>query len=426
MTAVGFYDPQYDLLQTRLNAYKDLYKSLVQDLALEEMNQVLSQEPASPTDSEEISAQLETISARIQETTRELEEVGGKVNNGSQQDRLESNLVLYQQTYANLVQSYEEIRLAEVQNTISVDLVQPAVVPGEPIRPEVGQNTMMGTLVGVSVAAGIVFLLEVLDDTIKTPEDVARFMNLPVLGVIFKHESEGLITVRQPRSPDSEAFRSIRTNLLFASVDYPLKSLLVTSPSPEDGKTTVVANLGAVFAQGNHQVMLLDADMRRPKLHKYLDLSNRQGLSTSFQKSDQDGLIQSTKVEGLRLMSSGPLPPNPSELLGSETMINLLRHAVEQNDLVIMDTPPVSLVTDASVLAHQADGVLVIVKPGVTKRAACQRTVDQLRNVGANILGVVLNEVEPRQTNYYYSYNGYYYYTDDAAYYGATREEEVA
>ena len=172
------------------------------------------------------------------------------------------------------------------------------------------------------VAAGIIFLIEFLDDTIRDPQEITRRWGIPILGMIVSYKSssgEALVTVRHPRSPISEAFRSLRTNLQFAGVETPLHTLLVTSPSPSDGKTTIVANLASVIAQSGRNVVIVDADLRRPRIHKVFQLSNRVGLTDQFIRSQDrlDGSLKSTEVTNLHAITSGNLPPNPSELLSS-------------------------------------------------------------------------------------------------------------
>jgi non-specific protein-tyrosine kinase len=217
----------------------------------------------------------------------------------------------------------------------------------------------------------------------------------------------------------------LRTNIQFASVDIPLRTLLITSPSPQDGKSTVAVNLGASLAQSGYKVGLVDADLRRPQIHKRLALSNREGISGMFVQ-DQivlNGALRETSVENLYALTSGALPPNPAELLGSDKMSEILQKVGEKTDIILLDTPPVMAVTDSAVLAPQVDGVLLVVKPGSTKLAACRQAIDQLQRVGANILGVVLNDVEMNRSRYRY-YRGYYYTYYDK-YYNNGNESNV-
>jgi succinoglycan biosynthesis transport protein ExoP len=274
-----------------------------------------------------------------------------------------------------------------------------------------------------------------LDDTLRGPDDVARALNLPVLGMIAQHDAEDghPVAAFEPRSPVAEAFRSLRTNIQYASVDRPVHTLLVTSPSPAEGKSTVAANLSVVLAQSGREVALIDADLRKPRVHKVMGVSNRFGMSALFVRSqrDLDGSLQKTLTPHLSVLTSGALPPNPSELLGSEKMFDILGQVAEQADIIIIDSPPVMAVTDSTVLAPRVDGVLLVLKPGVTKLAAARTAVEQLRRVGANLLGVVLNEIDVGNSRYSYYNRGYYhayqeYYGDSAPRKGLRRKKPSA
>lgn len=328
--------------------------------------------------------------------------------------QLQSTLGLYQQIYINLLNSLESIRLARLQNTPSIVQIEPASVPDEPIRPRTLMNTALATVVGLMLAAGIVFLVEHLDDTLKTPEDIERVLGVPVLGFVAEMQYKGkgaeeIYVTRQPRSPVSEAFRSLRTNLEFASVQKPIRTLLVTSPGPSEGKTTVAANLAAIYSQAKKRVALVDADMRRPHVHRFLGLSNRDGLSNLFRNQASVQNVSHAKVElpHLLIITSGSLPPNPAELLGSDRMVDILSELQANTEMVVIDTPP-SLVADAQVLAAKVDAVLIVIRPGVTNAEAARSSMESYRRAGARVVGVVLNRI-PRNRSYYYG--GYKYYS---------------
>jgi capsular exopolysaccharide synthesis family protein len=328
--------------------------------------------------------------------------------------QLQSTLGLYQQLYLNLLSSLETVRLARLQNTPNIVLIEPAVRPGAPIRPRTLVNTALSMAVGLMLAAGIVFLIEYLDDTLKTPEDVARVLGLPVLGFVAEmkyrnNSAEEVYVSRQPRSPVSEAFRSLRTNLEFAAVQKPIRSLLVTSPGPAEGKTTVATNLAAIFSQANKRVALVDGDMRRPHIHSMFGMSNRDGLSNLFRNQASPHSVSRSKVDlpHLMIITSGSLPPNPAELLGSERMEQILKDLDSLVDTVVIDTPP-SVVADAQVLAAKVDAVVMVIQPGVTHAEAARVTLETFKRAGARVVGVVLNRI-PRNRNYYYG--GYQYYS---------------
>lgn len=219
----------------------------------------------------------------------------------------------------------------------------------------------------------------------------------------------------------SEAFRTLRTNLEFVSPDRPVESLLITSPGPSEGKSTVAANLAISLAQAGKQVILVDADMRKPVQHDLFSLPNATGLTTALVRGVMPDIYQDTFVPGLRLVTSGPIPPNPAELLGSSMMGALIGALASEADFVIYDTPPVMAVTDAVLLAPRLDGALLTIRPGVTSRDAAKRTKQLLSGSRSRILGVVLNQVRPgRGYGYYY----YYYYGGDSG--PELSEEEVA
>lgn len=372
---------------------------------------------------ENLALQLSEIGARIQENNQALLALSENPANKPERDRLETLLTQDRQTYAYLLQTFEQVRLAEAQTTSNVIQAEPASVPTRPVRPQPFQNTIIASAVGLVLAIGIALLIETIDDSIKGPEDVTRNTGIAVLGVISKHSEDGNrpISISQPRSPVSEAFRALRTNIQFAAVDREIRTVLITSPSPTEGKTTISINLAAVLAQSGKRVALVDGDLRRPKLHKRLGLPNRAGLSSLFVQSHMylDGSLQKTETPNLWVVTSGDLPPNPAELLASEKMTSILTGLQQQLDLIVVDSPPIMAVTDAAVLAPKVDGVVLVVRPGATKISALESCVEQMSRVGANILGVVINDVEFGNSrfsyNYYYrGYHTYYEYYGDS------------
>jgi capsular exopolysaccharide synthesis family protein len=350
-------------------------------------------------------------------------------NASSRLAQLQSTLDLYQNLYINLLSSLETVRLARLQNTPNVVQIEQASVPGEPIRPRPLSNTALAGAVGLMLTAGIVFLIEYLDDTLKTPEDVERVLGLPVLGFVaemqYKSKSpEEVYVSRQPRSPVSEAFRSLRTNLEFASVQKPIRTILVTSPGPAEGKTTVAVNLAAIIALSGKCVALLDADMRRPHVHRFLNLPNRDGLSNLFRNQGDIPSVVRTMLDlpNLVVITSGSLPPNPAELLGSDRMSQLLAELNNLVDVVVIDTPP-SLVADAQILAGKVDAVLFVIQPGRTHAEIARASFELFKRAGARVIGTVLNRI-PRNRSYYYGgYKYYSPYSESKGYYGSGEAE---
>ncbi len=227
-----------------------------------------------------LEAQMADVQSQIDDYAAQLADS----SDPAEKDNLESKITDYRQIYSTLLQSYEQVRLSEAQSISSVVQIQSPIIPADPVRPKKLQNTLLAAVLGVLLASGAVVGREALDDTLKTPEDIGRTLGLPVLGVIGRHEGQNgsLATLAAPRSPAAEAFRTLRTNVQYASVDKPLQRLLITSTEPGEGKTTIAANLAVALAQSGKQVALLDCDFRRPTLHRRLALSNHSGLSQLF------------------------------------------------------------------------------------------------------------------------------------------------
>jgi len=214
-----------------------------------------------------------------------------------------------------------------------------------------------------------------------------------------------LITIDNPRSPITEQYRTLRTNIEFSSVDKEYKTIVVTSSSPAEGKSTTVANLAVTFAQQGKKVLLIDADLRKPTVHYTFNLKNVRGLTNVLTKQTiLTDSVQSTEVEHLSVLTCGPIPPNPAELLGSEAMSLFIETAKAQFDVVLFDTPPVLAVTDAQILANKVDGSILVISSGNTEQDAARKSKDLLESAKANIIGVVLNRKKAKDSQYYYYY----------------------
>ena len=336
-----------------------------------------------------------------------------------QRSRLETSLAQYRTTLSTLSSNLNSIKLAEAQATNSVVIAKPAEAPTTPIRPRTMTNVLLAGIVGAMIAVGAAFLIEYLDDTIKSPDDVTRITGLSTLGAIARLKEAGtqrqLVAWLQTKAPETEAYRTLRTNIQFSSVDKPVRSMIVTSAGPSEGKSTTAANLAVVMAQTGQKVILVDTDLRRPVVHKTFGVPNNMGITTALlagQDVDLAAYIQPTEIESLAVITSGPIPPNPSELLGSQRMGHVIAELAKIADLVIFDTPPVLVVTDATVLGRQVDGVLMVADAGGTREQALVQAVTEMRKTGANVLGVALNRLDSRSRGYYYYYY-YYYYTDE-------------
>lgn len=325
--------------------------------------------------------------------------------------RLKEAQIRYTEAFNNL----NELNVAQAKESSNLVPIESALAPHIPISPRVTTNTLLATVVGAMLAVGVIFLVEYMDDTVKTPDDVANETGLSVVGAIAKieHDSdslpERLITKNSPRDPISEAYRVLRTNIGFSSVDDTLNNMLVTSSAPSEGKSTTAANIAIVMAQTGKRVILVDADLRRPVQHKIFGVSNNRGLTTAILDIETgiEEHISDSEVSNLRIMTSGPIPPNPSELLNSQRMEQLLELLREISDFVIFDTSPVLTIADSTILAPKLGGVLLVVDTGNTRRSTLAQAYELLNKSNGHIYGVVLNRLQASRRGYY----NYYYYS---------------
>ena len=358
---------------------------------------------------EGLSKQIAEMEEQIKQTTTQLNSTADT----AQKTQLEARLTEYKRLYSNLVTNYEQVRLADVQTSTNVVISQPAIVPTKPISPKVLNNTLLGILAGAMLAILTIVIWEIMDDTLKNPDEIRKKFNLTILGIIITHKnvSDKPTSINQPRSPVAEAFRALRTNITFAGVDAPIRKVLITSATPQDGKTTVTTNLAVTFAQGEQKTILIDADLRRPQVHRRFNLANRFGLSQMFLSdlSKLENYIQTDVAPGLDVITSGPLPPNPYELLTSKKMGQIIDHFSSSNTMIVIDTPPVLNVSDAASLASIVDGVIVVVRPGKTRQREFQQTLEQLNKVNARVIGIILNGVDVDNKKYGHYYGSYHY-----------------
>ncbi|CAN5424498.1 hypothetical protein BH10CHL1_BH10CHL1_06940 [soil metagenome] len=386
--------------------------------------------------SERFAESKTSLQGRIQDLSNQIEQKQVTVDKlsdshtpdeGIELNRLRNQLTQLQSTYTGYMQNLENINLMEVQSSDTISIVEPPQIPTTPIRPRIFNNTLLAMVMGAMLALGIVFLIEYLDDRIKTPQDVYNVIDIPLLGtigrIVLKRNKrpqneqltkleQSLITILEPRHPTTEAYRSLRTNLQFSSIDSALDSLLITSASPGEGKTTTAANLAIVIAQSGRSVLLVDADLRKPRQHQFFNLSQSPGLTEALIASDvaPSNYVRATLVPNLSVLTSGKIPPNPAELLGSHRMQQLIEQLHADADLIIFDAPPVLAVTDAQVLASQVKGVLLVIDSEQTRRATLARAAEALLRTQTRLLGAVLNRLvhSPRGYYYYDAYSNYY------------------
>jgi capsular exopolysaccharide synthesis family protein len=362
---------------------------------------------------------------RLQTLTRQLEEIEtsiqmiGEPETAAMQvqlSQLETQKRQLENNYAQTFNNLENVRVEMARQSNRLTLVESARPPRNPFRPQVRNNTLLAAVVGVMLGLGIAFAIEYLDDTIKTPDQVTDDTGLSTLAAIAdikaSTQAERLVAHYAPRAPVSEAYRVMRTNLNFSAIDHGLRAMLVTSASPSEGKSTTAANLAVVMAQAGKRVILVDSDLRRPSQHKVFEMANNQGLTTALLDSEQpvSDYLQNTIVPGLRLLTSGPLPPNPAELLNSHRMRAVIDALKQESDIVIFDMPPTLSVADAAILAPQVDGCALVLEVGKTRRDAFLQAVELLNKSGAQIYGVVMNRLRRGRLGYY---DHYYYYRYD-------------
>jgi len=420
-----------DMVSTRVVPGTQLFEISVLDtdpqraavLADQIAQQLILQSPAATDAQKEAErqftlGQIEDLKANIKRGQDEMQQLDGTISKATsakqiqdaraRQTALQAQVSSWQATYAQLEANLQR----GAPNFLSV--VEPAQAPTTSVGPRTLANVLLASLVGLALAGAAAFLLEYLDDSIKSPDDVRQALGLKTLGNIARIEGEDypgkLVVSKYPRSPVAEAYRMLRTNLRFDDGERPLRTLMVTSASPQEGKSITAANLAAVLAQSGKRVVLVDADMRRPSQHHIFDLDNRLGLATILEGGDTSlaDVLQATSVIGLSVLPSGPLPASPAELLGSKRMMDLTELLGEYADAVIFDSPPVMAVADATILAARMDGTLLVVDSGSTRRGPVQRTKEALTAVGARLLGVAMNRFSSREGGYYQ-----YYYSSD-------------
>ncbi len=397
----------------------DVNPRRAQALANEVAHQLILQTPSAKANDTSgrqafIQKQVDELQTKIQDAHTQIQDLQNSVqvtasareiaDKQQQISTLQGQMNQWQTTYATL------LNLLSPQSPNQLSVVESARLPLYPVGPNNSTTIMIAAALGCVLALGGAFLIEYIDDTLKVPDEVSRILQLPVVGTIARITGDGgerLVALRHPRSSHAEAYRVLRTNVQVADVDKPIQTLLITSSSPVEGKSVTAANLAVVMAQAGMRVVLVDADLRRPVQHNLFHLSNDSGLTNGLLQSEPqlDGYACMTEVENLRVITTGHLPPNPAELLGSKRMQKLIETLKSHFDMVIFDTPPCLPVADTAILARHMDGVLLIVNAGRTRRDTAVKAKETLQRAGARVVGVVLNRVSQRENGYYYYYS---------------------
>lgn len=415
----------------------DILPERAQAVANELARQLILRSPTGSQSDEQdrqafVQTQLNNLQLQITETEAEIQtlrEALGGMDSARQIADTQAQITALGAKLADLQGIYSGL-LANTQggaiNTISV--IEEAFIPTSPIGPNKLLIILLSAAVGLSLAVVAAYVLEYMDDTVKSPEEVEKLTGVPVIGYLSELDIDdvgALYAADNPRHPSVEEMRTLRTNLEFAGVDQPLKTLLITSTEMEVGKTSVAANLAIVMSQAEKDVVLVDADLRRPNVYNFYGFQNKVGLSDVFRgEYDLDGISKQWPGGDVTVYTAGDLPPNPSELLGSKRMSEILDTLGSRADIVIIDGPPF-VVADAPVLASKVDGVLLIVRLGNTRKPAISALIEQISRSGAKVIGVALNRIPSRSIGYYTG-NPYYsaYYTNEDDEWSSTGRQE--
>lgn len=388
-----------------------------QIVANELANQLILQSPSNPDLQEQkrqdfISGQLALLETQIQETLDEIstkETELGSLNSAREINQAQSDLTVLRQKLTTLQTNYATLLNSSTgRASNSLSILETAEVPRKPIGPGRMNFVLVSLAIAFLISGGAAFLIEYLDDTIKTPEDVNRLMKKPVIGYISEMDKDahkGTVVLEKPNSLIAEAFRALKVNLDYPHTNGSTKTILTVSVSKEEGKSVVATNLALSIAMTGKRVALVDADLRRPSLHQYLELPNDVGLINVLRDETclGDAVMQSA-VENLWVLTTGPIVPNPIDYLDSEKF-DLTVAELEQNwDFVIVDAPPI-LVTDTSVLASKIESILIVIGYGRTRKSQASLALKQIERVGAEIIGVVLNRIPRGNQEYYRLYH---------------------
>lgn len=359
------------------------------------------------------------VGARVTGLTRAVAEGRAQLaqipSQALRQAELVRNAAILERTFTLMNEKYQELRVSEAAQLANARVVDAATKPRKPVRPNKPMNMALGLSFGVLLGLAIAFLQEHLDNSVKTPDQIEREFGLPTLGMLgdMREGEDRLINKARPQAALAEALRMVRSSLQFAAVDGQMQSLLVTSAVPGEGKSTIAANLALVMAQKGLRVVLVDADMRSPRQHRIFELPNTTGLSSI--------IVGQTTIEdaahihpdsNLMIITSGPMPPNPAELLESSRARDLVEQLKASCDMVIFDSPPCTTMVDGSSLAAQLDGAILVVRAGHTPKIAVARACQVLRETGTRLLGTILNRVNAQTDQYYYTYYYRYYHSN--------------
>ncbi len=322
---------------------------------------------------------------------------------------VDSNRVVYEA----LTASIKKEGATEQSQSVNVWVMQNASYPGAPSKPNTKRNLVLGLILGMMAGIGTAFLVEYLDNTVKSEMDLENRYGHTVLGTVEQVKEEGKsiesYVLQQPLSPITESYRLIRSGLLLSSAEHPPKTILVTSMGAKEGKTSTTLNIGRILSQKDNKVLIIDCDLRRPRIHSIFAMDNEKGLTTYLTGNLNEASIRKVPGEEIYVISSGPIPPNPAELIGSRRLKVLVEKMAENFDFVLLDSPPIQSVTDALALTQIVDGTIVVVRAGKTTYEMLQSGLKKLTDIRCHLLGFVLNgQSKSNNKGYYYGYTTYY------------------
>ncbi len=365
-----------------------------------------------------LQAQIATLTNQLDGDTAKLRDLAARSSANaallSEVASLNAQIVTLQSSLTSLNVQLNTILLSQAQSDTTLTVVDHAQVPTAQVSPSMRVNLALAVALSLILTCGFIAAVEYLDDSVRSPALLEEQLKLPMLAVVSRFRSKKYtpLLAERPWDTNAESFKTLRTNVQFVNVDRPPRTILIASGSPSEGKTTIAANYAVAVAQAGRRVILVDCDLRRPRQDRVFGLEPTPGLTDHLADSDLGlDVARDTSVANLRVVTSGPVPPNPSELLGSHRMAEFLDLARGDADLVVLDSPPALVVTDASVLAPQVDGVLLVVDEQTSKMRPTLRTIQLFNLVGAKVLGVVFNKFDARHGGYgygYYHYSGYY------------------
>lgn len=383
---------------------------LAQAVALELVNQLIL---LSPTDAIEegrqefLDDQLTKLENDILATEEEIEQIESELGtyfSAREINNAEQQIAALRNKENTLRSNYSELLSSAQRNAVNrITVLEPAALPRQPIPSDLGLNIALAALMGIVIGASGAYVIEFFDDSVKNVESAKRQLGLPVLaGIPADRNKNSLVMGTQLRTPVTEAYRELRTNLYLLAQDVESVCLLMSSPTPNDGKSRTTSNLGIALAQAGKTVIIVDADLHRPRQHEHFTLSNRAGLSTALMDSSVDvaGLLQKTGYPGLSVLTSGPLPGRAAELLSSNRMGAVMRDLGARADVVLMDSPPALALVDATVLSMHADAVVLILRAGKTRRSSARKVLEMFGQVDAPVAGCVLNGVSRKHSTY--------------------------